>query len=366
MARFREGDGLMSMGKEAVGYPLYMKEILNLLKSRNGFLPLFEFLPQKGLFTLATQDLNHTVKAHVLHDREVVGDARALWHQRLIRAVEERNVRLLYVRLSPALSWADNAAFLDGVNRSLIASGYTLGAPAPARGWTNLSVAGTQRRLWLAVLIGIAAPVLGLWLVLSWPVVPVVLRFLVFCLISTAAGVVIHSLGATELLVWGILPVRGVKAQLIAPLLAGVLLLARKEEVVRWWETEVKFKHIFGAGALLVAVVALYLMRSGNFPLIPVSHAERASRDALETFFGARPRLKEFLIGHPLLITGLTVLDRKPWARILILAGLIGQISIVNTFMHFHIPLEIGLLRTFHGIWIGLLVSVPFCYLSRR
>jgi hypothetical protein len=48
------------------------------------------------------------------------------------------------------------------------------------------------------------------------------------------------------------------------------------------------------------------------------------------------------------------------------LIGLIGQISIVNTFLHFHIPLELCLLRTLHGLWIGSLISLPFCWAAHR
>jgi hypothetical protein len=113
----------------------------------------------------------------------------------------------------------------------------------------------------------------------------------------------------------------------------------------------------------LVGVAGLYVMRSGNFPLIPVFDGERTLRDWLDKVFTARPRFKEFMIGHPLFLIGLT-LKRRPWvnvslARFVVFLGLIGQISMLNTFMHFHSPLELGLLRSLHGMWIGSCLAIP-------
>ena len=50
------------------------------------------------------------------------------------------------------------------------------------------------------------------------------------------------------------------------------------------------------------------------------------------------------------------------YGRALVAVGLIGQISIVNTFVHVQAPYEAALLRTFHGWWIGILVSIPLSW----
>jgi hypothetical protein len=97
-------------------------------------------------------------------------------------------------------------------------------------------------------------------------------------------------------------------------------------------------------------------------------------RDALETWLGARPRFKEFALGHPLLIGGLLLWKKTSseqkisWlVRLLLLGGLIGQISIINTFTHYHTPLIWGILRTVHGAWIGALLTVlVWAFLRRR
>jgi Family of unknown function (DUF5693) len=132
-------------------------------------------------------------------------------------------------------------------------------------------------------------------------------------------------------------------------------------------------KHLAWGGAIFVGVLGIYLMRSGNFPLIPVLTQERALRDAMDLFMGARPRFKEFLFAHPLFVLGLYMRSQQPKVstffsdgRLFLWIGLIGQISIVNTFLHFHTPLTESLLRSVHGIWLGILFAIPLCYGSTR
>jgi hypothetical protein len=78
----------------------------------------------------------------------------------------------------------------------------------------------------------------------------------------------------------------------------------------------------------------------------------------LEALLYARPRFKEFLLGHPLLFLfgasgglGAWALRYRP---ILLFFGLLGQASIINTFAHAHTPLLFSLLRTTNGFFLGL------------
>lgn len=111
--------------------------------------------------------------------------------------------------------------------------------------------------------------------------------------------------------------------------------------------------------ALLIAFGGLiYLTRTGNYPIIPVSGLEIRIRDLLEGLFVIRPRFKTFLIGHPLLFIGigLSLRDRK-YLWILVL-GLIGQITILNTFSHLHTPLRVSLIRTIMELVLGNLIGL--------
>ena len=90
-------------------------------------------------------------------------------------------------------------------------------------------------------------------------------------------------------------------------------------------------------------------------------------RSLLETILIARPRTKEFLIGHPALMLAvvLALRDRRTWLPLAALIGAIGQISLLNTFCHFHIPLYLSLLRSVHGVWIGAIIGVLVILLWR-
>ncbi|NLJ83822.1 MAG: hypothetical protein GX336_02800 [Halanaerobiaceae bacterium] len=124
-------------------------------------------------------------------------------------------------------------------------------------------------------------------------------------------------------------------------------------------ELEIKVKHL-----LLLALLALgglvYIGRTGNNFIIPVSGLEVFFRDLLEKILYIRPRFKEFLIGHPLLILALGLRGRfraKLYFYPFIILASIGQINILNTFSHAHTPLLVSLIRTFHGIWLGMLIG---------
>ncbi len=87
-------------------------------------------------------------------------------------------------------------------------------------------------------------------------------------------------------------------------------------------------------------------------------------RDALDAWLLVRPRFKEFLVGQPALWLGLQLRRRlfnpraQPWALGLQLIGLLAPVSIVNSFAHLHTPLGVTLLRTLHGVWLGLLLGL--------
>lgn len=113
--------------------------------------------------------------------------------------------------------------------------------------------------------------------------------------------------------------------------------------------------------ALLAAAGFVYLMRSGNLPLIPVGEMELALRRLLGEVLTVRPRFKEFLIGYPALVLLMYwgwrwrcgALAR--WAGLLAaVAASVGLISVGNTFVHFHTPISVDLWRTVNGLLLGL------------
>jgi hypothetical protein len=121
-----------------------------------------------------------------------------------------------------------------------------------------------------------------------------------------------------------------------------------------------------------IIVLGMLMVRSGNVSTGAAPGAEQHFRQVLEDMLWARPRTKEFLFGHPLLMLWLYFWLRLrslpaspclPFGRIgaedvLPILAAIGQASIVDTFAHVHTPIIFSLVRTLHGIWIGVLCGI--------
>ncbi|GAB4460259.1 MAG: DUF5693 family protein [Armatimonadaceae bacterium] len=107
-------------------------------------------------------------------------------------------------------------------------------------------------------------------------------------------------------------------------------------------------------------VLALLVLRSGNDPGVGVSPIELKIRALLDQLLYARPRFKEFLIGHPALVLSLILaaIGQRRWALVLLPVGIIGQVSLLNTFCHLHTPLLVSLWRALLGIAIGLVFGL--------
>lgn len=108
--------------------------------------------------------------------------------------------------------------------------------------------------------------------------------------------------------------------------------------------------------ACIIGIIGYYyLSRTGNSG--QVSSVELVIRHFLESTFGVRPRFKEFLLAHPLLLLGLFLSLRYRAAWLLIIIGSIGQLSMVDTFAHLHTPLYISLIRVLLGLGTGMVIG---------
>jgi hypothetical protein len=112
---------------------------------------------------------------------------------------------------------------------------------------------------------------------------------------------------------------------------------------------------------LVLAGVALaagfyYLSRTGNAG--QASTLEKIFRSFLENTLGVRPRTKEFLLAHPLFLLGAYLSVRYKNAVYLLLFGVIGQLSIVDTFAHLHTPIGISGIRIVYGLLFGTLFGL--------
>ena|GEM_PF-4751075 len=374
--RLKEGDGILSQGETVFGYPKALAETAEAVKQKKGFFPLMEFSPQVGLHLFSPLVKNHLIKGHCLQTKEMMTPYPQLWKHRLRRAVEERWVRFLYIHFSPALPLEENLAFQSDVMQDLIMRKYEFGPPRPFPHWeTNsfLRSLSQGQRLLMASLLGLFGPVLGFVLILSFSRQSPLLRYIFFSFFSIGIGVAIYGLGSSWEAALGFAKVKGIKILLILPLLISLCFLLTKKEWEQILTRPLTGAHVLIGGVLGAGFIGLYLMRSGNFPLLSVTHVERLFRDLLEEILGVRPRFKEFFIGHPLLLLGFLiqgrVREKKSFltdGRLWLWLGLIGQISIINTFLHFHSPFHVNMARTLHGLWLGVLFSIPLCVIYSK
>lgn len=109
------------------------------------------------------------------------------------------------------------------------------------------------------------------------------------------------------------------------------------------------------AAAVIAAAGFYYLSRTGNEG--QASALERYFRSFLENTLGVRPRTKEFLISHPLFLLGAYLSFKYRNALLLVLVGVIGQASVVDTFAHLHTPLMISSIRVVYGLVFGTLIG---------
>jgi len=187
---------------------------------------------------------------------------------------------------------------------------------------------------------------------------------------SLAAALLLSALLSQPIFLLKVASFRGVKVSLLLPPLLG-LAIAYRDKWYGWREslrTVRKNRHLSIGKILLrglpfaasVGLIVFMVIRSGNTEGL-VSGTELRVRSLLETLLIARPRFKEFLIGHPLLFLfgacsgDLTLLRLRP---LFLLFGLIGQMSILNTFAHAHTPFLLSLLRSSNGLVLGLAFGI--------
>ncbi|PKM99853.1 MAG: hypothetical protein CVU78_04170 [Elusimicrobia bacterium HGW-Elusimicrobia-2] len=230
--------------------------------------------------------------------------------------------------------------------------------------------ASTSWRLFIAFLATVTFPVLAISKTWAKPELPpltgALWLFLKVSFISLLGGIFVSAiLSSTDFMV-KINTFRGVKLSLILPpALAFVILYGRERSyfstsLSRLWHKRLEVRHLF-FGIGIAVFLLLMILRSSN-KMSFVLPFEMEVREALEKFFFARPRFKEFAVGHPLMIMGFYFYAKAPKIkkihfRPLIILGLIGQVSIINTFAHIHSPIGICLFRTVNGIALGALLG---------
>ena len=359
------------------------------LNGREVTLALVEFsTPQIRQADAGTMTRLHSISAP---EMLVLSEERIL--NRYVRAVKERNIRVLYMRpyVHGDQNWQRSLDFLGTLQDGLERAGFSTGQARPFAswnpGWIWTAVAGAG--IWAAAALyaldlfphravpclwgGFLAWALSLILLMVAPLLAkqglALVAAIVFpCLALRWAGLtakstfwrywscalvsmlgalfVVATLSGTEFLV-KLQEFRGVKVAHVIPIALVVYTLARP--LRDWLNRDVPIRYLIIAGLVGLAGV-IYVLRTGNFG-VSIMNLEVQAREFLENLLFVRPRTKELFLGHPALYFALR--SRQPHKSWWLPVAVIGQISLVNTFTHIHTFLAVSLLRTFYGLLFG-------------
>ena len=203
-----------------------------------------------------------------------------------------------------------------------------------------------------------------------------VLYLVIATLFAAIGGMYIASLLGNTKFFMEFAIFRGVKLTFVLPVVLVIIaylqrfplwkgrMINSKEEakkfVVEFLTMDVKF-YVFFVMAALGGVAWVFVGRSGHTAGVPVPGFELMLRRFLENTMYARPREKEFIIGHPALMLATFAFLRK-WPTVihflLTIAGVIGIASMVETFCHIRTPVFMSIMRGYDGLLIGALIGL--------
>lgn len=379
-----------------------------------------EFFAQKGFNHMAQLMEEQVVRMHTISaaEQRIMSPGQSV--ERMTLAAKDRNMRALLLRqiyLGDMDDLEVNARYLSGVRSGLERAGLSAGQvqvlpEVRVDNWQLMVlVAGVlagafllalRLNLGLLGLLGAAAGLAGaaglvflgqtvlvqkvfaLGAVCVFPVLSIdgilketpmdkketVISFLKMTLISLAGALLMVGLLADRRFMLTLEVFTGVKLAHVLPLAVVVILyfLRRsREELLRmaraFLDTPLTVKLLV-ATLMALLILGLYVMRTGN-EAGAVSTLELTFRNLLERLTGARPRTKEFLIGHPAMLL-LLFLGLRVRTLPLLVLGTIGQVSVVNTYAHIHTPLMISLLRSVLGAAAGLVAGLVLIFVWER
>lgn len=198
--------------------------------------------------------------------------------------------------------------------------------------------------------------------------VPILAGFLLVSTISLAGGMVVAAMMNSLAFYVKANEFRGIKIAVFLPILlvGGHYLLKMTD-----WRKALANPITWGTAALSVSVslvLVFMIARTGNDSGVGASPVEMVFRNLLDRFLYVRPRTKEFMIGHPLLLVAIGLISsRKPtdpgasrtgWLVLILMLAAIGQTSVVNTLCHLHIPVTLSLARIGLGLGIGCMIGL--------
>jgi len=407
-AREQGASLLIFAGDQVLGYRPGLQATAHNIQANAMRFGAIEFAKQAGAGNLMQAIPNYTVRVHSVGLAESLLLSPGEIIDRLERAAQERNIRVLYLRAAGA-DTPTLRDILQQLERRLHRAGYAI-RESGARPFEAL-----QPPVWQFALVGLGVGVLAGWVLTlfrragGWAFAPLLLgaAFALLCLhplgrkaVVLAAALLFPTVGVVAMawlaqgaapnlwqgarlmlvpFAWSLMGAlhivgllaetpflikadqfAGVKLAHALPLLL-VLVFYTAWVVGRWdfWREWLTHPVLWGQALLALVIlgaVGLMLIRTGNEAPGAVPDWELRLRALLESVMQVRPRTKEFLIGHPALVVGawLLLTGRMRFLPLVMFLATIGQASMVNTFCHLHSPLLVSLQRTGWGILLGV------------
>jgi hypothetical protein len=407
-AREQGASLLIFAGDQVLGYRAGVKATAHTIQANAMRFGAIEFAKQAGAGNLTQAIPQHTVRVHSIGLAESLLLSPGEIVERLERAAQERNIRVLYLRAAGA-DTATLREILQQLEQRLHRAGYAI-RESGARPFGAL-----QPPAWQFALVGLGVGILAGWVLTlfrragGWAFAPIVLgaAFALLCLhplgrkaVALAAALLFPTVGMAAIawlaqgaapnlwqgarlmlvpFAWSLMGAlhivgllaetpflvkadqfAGVKAAHALPMLL-VLVFYTAYTVGQWdfWREWLARPVLWGQALLALVIlgaVGLMLIRTGNEAPGAVPDWELRLRALLESIMQVRPRTKEFLIGHPALVVGVWMLltGRTRFLPLAMFLATIGQASMVNTFCHLHSPLLVSLQRTGWGILLGV------------
>jgi hypothetical protein len=356
---------LLFAGPAVAGYP-NLTIARDWIASTAWFLPSMEFGRQMGGRALAETFPERVIRGHTLDEDEMTRLTPEDAVARLRRAARERGVRFLYARFFPGLSVEGNMAYVRALSHALKEDGFTLGPARPRRSaWTNRAwLFPLWARQFCAFLTATFLPVLAFAWVRRrsrsvWSTTELTT-------LTLGAGLLTEAFLSAPDFALGMERFRGVEASVTIPMILTFVELYRWDELKKNLRKSVTVRAAVLL-ALAVGTVAVLSLRTGPSPWGVWVHEARL-KGWLEFLFDVRPRLKEVLLGHPALWVGFYlssarrprwkaawawVADPRPW----LFVGMVGQVSLVNSFCYPVLPMELALIRALYGYLLGALIG---------
>jgi len=411
---------LLGQGDEAIGFGQENgNQLVEKLNDAGYYFYTIESNPLKGESKIAQMTDYNMIRLHSINvNRETKLKLNASI-DRTTRAVKERNIRSIFYHIKTTGNAKENVEetidYLNGVHDTM-PDHFKAGEPklfdkvaVPAWVTASVLVAGilftfiiSELVKWMPLriaaagfmaVLAIAYFILKSTLFLQAFALIIAVLAPTYAVIKSAQGstklsnIIVQYLKAVAISVIGIIIVigllngnafitgfavfKGVKLVYLIPIM-GVLLFTVIEmnrladqniknslsNTVTLLNKELKYWHVLLL-IVLAGVGLFYISRTGNSG--SVSDMELAFRQWLENTLYVRPRTKEFLIGFPFFILALYVMGiNRKWGSILLVPGVIGFLSIMNTFTHLHIPVAVSVLRTLYSVSLGLVVGLVF------